>query len=71
DEPDVSGGDVEDGGDRGGGVELLHGVCSPAVLVVSDFAKATLRSRITQHARCAQSASVQVNAQVSLQPFWF
>src|SRR5262249_55573783 len=51
DELDASGGDVQDGGDRGGGVELLHHAL-PCSFVVSDIRNATLLFKIPQHDCC-------------------
>lgn len=53
DEPDVSGGDVDDGRDGGGGGELLHRFLlgllgEPLRPAVSDMRNATLHSRIRQ-----------------------
>jgi hypothetical protein len=60
DEPDASGRDVEDGGDRGGGVELLHRAL-PA-LVVSNTENATLHSQIEQLSLCMTRIYSQVIA---------
>src|SRR4029077_4286422 len=60
DELDASGGDVQDGGDRGGGVELLHRAL-PCSFVVSDIGNATLLFRILQHTCCTELAFVQLD----------
>jgi outer membrane lipoprotein SlyB len=66
DELDASGGDVQDRGDRGGGVELLHRalLCS---LVVSDIGNATLPSPFRQQVCCMEASSTQVKPLISLQ----
>jgi hypothetical protein len=70
DDLDAAGGDVEDGGDRGGGVELRH--CSQLLcFVVSDSGNATLRSRIRQRSRCTRWLFMQFNALQSLQWSYF
>jgi hypothetical protein len=63
-EPDAPGGDVDDGGDRGGGVEVRH--CALLRLVVSDAGNATLRSKLKQHPFHEKIASSQAEAATSL-----
>ncbi|CAK7280769.1 hypothetical protein SGPA1_11562 [Streptomyces misionensis JCM 4497] len=65
DELDASGGDVEDDGDGGGGVELLHRELLG--FVVSDDGNATLRSRLGQRLNHLESLNLQAKALISLQ----
>ncbi|MFG2233777.1 hypothetical protein ACGFNX_27955, partial [Streptomyces sp. NPDC048723] len=50
-------------------VLLLHQRLRSVRPAVSDERKATLRSKIWQRTRCAENASMQVKAEISLQ--WF